>query len=32
MRAAEVDRYMGSILQAARTGDFGAIVLHERFR
>ena len=32
MRAEEVDRYMGSILQAARTGDFGAIVLHEKFR
>ena len=32
MKAEEVDRYMGSILQAARTGDFASIVPHERFR
>jgi alcohol dehydrogenase len=32
MKPEEVDRYMGAILQAARTGDFEAIVPHERFR
>jgi len=32
MKPEEVDRYMGAILQAARTGDFGAIVPHERSR
>jgi alcohol dehydrogenase len=32
MTADEVDRYMAPILQAARTGDFSAIVPHERSR
>jgi len=31
MQADEVDRYMGSILRAARTGDFESIIPHERF-
>jgi alcohol dehydrogenase len=32
MKPDEVDRYMGPVLEAARTGDFGLIVPHDDYR